>query len=164
MTTLTAERLRELLSYDSHTGNFTWRVRRGGVRVGQVAGSIDSYGYRQVSIDGRAHLAHRLAWLYERGEWPPMEIDHINCDRDDNRMDNLRQATRSQNLANGRKKKQNKSGFKGVCRHATTGKWSAEYQQDGKSHYLGLFDEPEKAHEAYRMATAAAYGEFARAI
>jgi hypothetical protein len=76
---LTAERLRELLTYDPETGLFVWRVnRRGNPRAGDVAGSYDGQGYLRKSIDDRDYRAHSLAWLHTKGEWPPIGIDHID--------------------------------------------------------------------------------------
>jgi hypothetical protein len=95
--TLTAERLREILGYDPETGLFTRLVRTGRIRAGEVAGTAHSRGYRSIVIDGRVYLSHRLAWLYVHGEWPPEQIDHINRNRADNRLVNLRAAKQSQN-------------------------------------------------------------------
>src|ERR1700719_1662744 len=104
------DRLRELLSYDPETGVFRWLVRkRQNVKAGDVAGSFDGCGYCKISIDRRAYKAHRLAWLYMTGEWPPAEIDHINMNRADNRFANLRLATRHQNMANQRLYANNKA-------------------------------------------------------
>ena len=97
---LTVERLRELLSYDPATGKFLWRVGRQCMRAGAVAGATEVQGYRVIKIDGKIYKAHRLAWLYVTGEWPPEEIDHKNTDPQDNVWSNLRLATHSQNQAN----------------------------------------------------------------
>jgi hypothetical protein len=102
---LTAERLRELLHYDPDTGVFTWlRVKGRRVRVGALSGKANGGGYFQIGVDGRIYYAHRLAWLYVHGEWPVASIDHVNCDRCDNRLANLRPATKAQNAANARKR------------------------------------------------------------
>jgi hypothetical protein len=100
-TTLTQQRLHELLHYDPSTGAFTWRVapnRR--IIAGSVAGVTETNGYRRIRIDGRQYGAHRLAWLYMHGEFPPNDIDHINRTRDDNRSTNLRAVTRKENMTN----------------------------------------------------------------
>lgn len=96
-------RLQELLEYAPETGVFRWRVNRTSVRAGTMAGRLDSKGYRQISVDGQRYGAHRLAWLYMNGEWPKHEIDHVNGDRDDNRIANLRDVVRTINMRNKRR-------------------------------------------------------------
>lgn len=149
MTDLTVERLRELLDYDPDTGLFTWRVRtRNSVKFGDVAGCFSSTGYWQIQIDGRKHRAHRLAWLYVTGEWPTSDLDHINGIRDDNRIANLRAATRSENGQNQREpQSHNKVGYLGV--HSHQGKFRAIIILDGKKKHIGCFPTPEAAHAAY---------------
>lgn len=149
MRDLTAGRLRELLDYDPDTGVFTWKIsRRGRVKAGDVAGALRHDGYIQIGIDGRLHQAHRLAWLYVTGESPPSEIDHISCVRTDNRIANLRLATRSENQQNQSKaQKRNKTGFLGVSPHQ--GKFQAQIKVDGKVRTIGRFPTPEAAHAAY---------------
>jgi hypothetical protein len=102
MTKLTAQRLRELFHYDPDTGIFTWRVkpRKGCVQIADIAGHVNHTGYRSIKIDQRAYRAHRLAWLYMYGVWPPGDLDHDNTIKDDNRLVNLREATDPQNQAN----------------------------------------------------------------
>jgi hypothetical protein len=159
---ITAERLRELLDYDPETGVFRWRARRGGrAYANAVAGTIACrHGYRQILVDLKLFLAHRLAWLYVYGEWPPGCLDHINRQRDDNRIANLRLATMAQNCANARVRCNNTSGFPGVRKHKQ--KWTAYIKYNGRQIHLGMFDAPEKAHKAYRAAAVAYFGEFAR--
>ncbi|MBX3579886.1 MAG: HNH endonuclease [Rhizobiaceae bacterium] len=159
---LTAERLRELLSYDPTTGVFVWRVRRGPIAAGSVAGTPDGIGYIQIRIDRKHYRAQRLAWLYVTGEMPPHQVDHVNGERSDNRWANLRKATNAQNSANQRLKRCNTSGFKGVCWHAGGRAWMARIRANGKSHYLGLFGSREAAHAAYVAAADKLHGEFAR--
>jgi hypothetical protein len=88
---LAAERLRERLRYDGGTGVFTRRVGSGHARAGEIAGSVHSTGYVRIGIDGGKYTAHRLAWLYVHGVWPSDQIDHINRNRSDNRIANLRE-------------------------------------------------------------------------
>lgn len=101
-TPLTPERLRCLLSYDQGTGLFTWLIDRGnGACAGQRAGTVDrNSGYVLVQIDGRQYRAHRLAWLYVHGRWPRPLIDHIDRNRANNRISNLREATSAINNSN----------------------------------------------------------------
>lgn len=150
MKELTVERLREVLAYDQETGLFTRRVRTANcVKVGDVAGSLHRKGYIRINVDGRRYFAHRLAWLYVNGEWPPAEIDHINGVKDDNRIVNLRLATRIENMQNERvSRSNNKAGYLGVFLHSC-GKFSAKICIDGKNKHLGMFPTPESAHEAY---------------
>jgi hypothetical protein len=162
---LTAERLRELLDYDPLTGVFLWRVTRGRAVAGAVAGHMETgdrtRGYWVIMIDRKLYRAHRLAWFYVHGAWPQDEIDHRNLVRQDNRMANLRQATRSQNRANYRLRPQN-SGMKGITYRRKTGKWQAQIQVEGKKINIGSFLKPEEAHAAYRSAALHHFGEFAR--
>jgi hypothetical protein len=159
---LTAERVRGALDYDPETGVFRWRERRPGVRAGHVTGSKNNVtGYLSIRLDGSLYYAHRLAWIYMTGEWPPQTIDHINLIRDDNRFANLRLATHYQNKLNIRRPHNNTSGFKGVHR-AVNGKFFARLKIEGKIIHLGTFDTAEEAatfrdREARRL-----HGEFYR--
>lgn len=161
---LTQERLRELLSYDPETGQFTWVARRQRVRVGQVAGTKNKYGYLQIGIDGRKYALHRLAWLWVTGEWPPKEIDHINRDSTDNRFANLRLATSSQNNCNQSMRGDNTSGVKGVSWNKKSGKWHSRIVVNGKYRHLGLFSDLKDAASAYEVAAQQAFGEFAHTV
>lgn len=148
LTEITAEQLRELLDYDPESGRFTWRVALPGQKAGSPAGCLDSYGYVVIRIDGANRKAHRLAWLIAYGEWPDDQIDHINGDRSDNRIANLRSLTNQGNQQNRRTAHRgNSSGLLGVS--PKRGKWRAQIKVDGKKRHLGLFDTPEAAHAAY---------------
>lgn len=161
MIALTADRLRELLDYDPETGVFTWRVSRSNVHAGTTAGSAHRVmGYRLIRVDGHKYMAHRLAWLYTTGRWPLGEIDHINRDGLDNRIVNLRDASRSQNAGNQKRRTTNTSGLKGAS--PLRGKWQGKICVRGEQIYLGLFDTPEAAHAAYCAAAEKHFGEFAR--
>lgn len=127
---------------------------------GSVAGKTDSKGHRQITLNGRAYLAHRLAWTVTYGEWPSHHIDHKNGDRSDNRPSNLRACTRSQNNANARISKNNTTGFKGVTIHGE--RFRAQIGKDGKKMLLGVFSTKEEAHAAYVAASKVLYGKFAR--
>lgn len=160
-----ADEVRALLNYDPENGSFTWVPARKGTRGrGQEAGTVNSNGYVQICIGGRIHLAHRLAWLYVHGEYPPtgLQIDHINGDRSDNRITNLRLATNGQNMANRRIQKHNTSGVKGVCWFKPYGKWRVRVKDNGRERHIGYFDRIEDAAAAYREAAAKYHGEFAR--
>ena len=148
---LTQAELKRLLHYDPETGVFTWRVRASDkVRIGQIAGCTHGKGYRLIRVLGRLYLAHRLVWLYMRGETPPKGVDHINGVRDDNRMANLRRATHAENNQNQRKPQpRNRSGFLGVCPHSRCNRWVAQISLGNKTRYIGLFPTPKEAHQAY---------------
>jgi hypothetical protein len=150
---LTAERLRELLSYDPETGVFAWKVSRRGVRPGQT-GNVRPDGYLRIGIDGVNHLANRLAWLYVTGAWPEYGVDHRDGDHGNNRFLNLRDVSQQINVQNvGAATKANKSsGLLGVSYHARDGLWRARIYVDGKERCLGYFKTPEPAHEAYLVA------------
>jgi hypothetical protein len=158
---ITAERVRELLSYDPSSGEFAWKVSRGTARAGRIAGALDSHGYRQISIDSRLRLAHRLAWLYVHGVWPEREIDHINGGYDDNRLCNLRLATRNQNQANRPVRRDNLSRLKAVHEYRP-GHWRARITVNGKRRHIGVFATPDDAHRAYAETAAKDFGTFAR--
>lgn len=157
---LTAERLRELLWYDPHSGAFKWLVDYSPRnRAGTLAGTYCDI-YVRIRIDGVMYKAHRLAWLYMTGEWPPEDIDHRDLNRKNNRWENIRSATRSQNNANQSVRKDNKSGYKGVSLKA--GKWWAQICVRGERRSLGRFATLEEAVMIYRRAVSDEFGEFAR--
>ena len=157
--TVTAERLRHLLRYEPSSGLFFWKhANSPRIKVGDLAGS-ETQGYINIQIDGKLYRAHRLAWLYNTGAWPALNLDHVNGISTDNSMENLREANQSENTANARGKA--KSGFKGVT--AYRGRWVASIRKNGMREHLGVFDTPEEAHCAYVDAAQRLHGEFARA-
>lgn len=104
----------------------------------------------EIGINGHSHLAHRLAWLFVHGHWPEADIDHINGDRSDNRIDNLRCVTRQHNLMNQRRpRSDNTTGYLGVCVDRARGEFQARLQVSGRVKHLGRFDNAEAAHAAY---------------
>ena len=160
---ITREGLLQLVRYDQETGAFWAITPRRGVRGGRPLGHVDANGYRRIGIKGRRYLAHRLAWLYVTGEWPALDVDHRNLLRDDNRWDNLRLATDSENHANTRAPKSNTSGLKGAHWNRFRGYWQSSITVQGRSLFLGRFETKEEAHAAYAAAAASIYGEFGRA-
>lgn len=158
---LTAERLREVLAYDQETGDFTWRSDNTRVKAGQIAGGIDTWGYRQIKIGGKLYLAHRLAWLYVTGVWPEAGLDHCNCDKLDNRFSNLRLADSFENARNKPRRRDNTSGYKGIYKAAGSNRWAARIVVNRKQLFLGRFATPEAAHQAYRDAAKQMHGAFA---
>lgn len=156
MPAATLENLRETFDYDPKTGKFSWKAE---------PGSITANGYRYIKVNGKLQLAHRLAWLYYYGEEPVGLVDHINGDRADNRIENLRIATYSQNSANAKLHTRNTSGLKGVCKIVRkgvwTGRWQASITHNNKQIGLGSFKTKELAHVAYMKAAERLQGEFA---
>ena len=149
---LTAERLRGLLSYDQATGVFTWREKPSPrIHAGAVAGTVMSHGYRHIKIGDRYYKAHRLAWLYVVGSWPQAHIDHRNCHRDDNRFDNLREASRAINSQNRRNASRGKRSCNllGAYLDRNSGRWNSKLRVNGRVRFLGCFATAEEAHEAY---------------
>lgn len=172
---VTAERFRELLDYDPQHGSLIWRHRapetfktRRAYSVwmarfaGKVAGIKGKDGYRRVCIDGSDWLAHRIAWAIAHNRNIVSMIDHINGDKDDNRLLNLREATRSQNGSNRPAPRNNTSGRKGVVWARRHKKWVAQIVVRGKYFHLGYFDDFDEASLAYESAAKNFFGEFAR--
>lgn len=161
---LSWERLTEVLNYEPSTGLFRWKKRTSNrVAVGGVAGSLNPDGYIEIRVDGSLYLAHRLAFFYQTKSWPSEIVDHENLNRSDNRWDNLREATHSQNHANQTIPANNTSGFKGVVWYKRDQCWRAQIKVNGSMLHLGYFDDAEAASEAYNSAAIKYFGEFARA-
>jgi hypothetical protein len=156
---LTLERLKETLEYNPETGHFIRIKPRSSVRVGDIAG-YKCNGYISIEIDRNPYRAHRLAWFYTHGEWPAEHIDHINGDKMDNRLCNLREATRSQNMMNSKVQKSNTSGLKGAYKRGRG--YVSTIRMGGEEVYLGFFKTPEEAHAAYCKAADEHHKEFAR--
>lgn len=146
---LTAETLREHLSYDPGTGVFTRRKSNtNAVKAGTVAGSLARNGYVTIMVNGHMYKAHRLAWLYVYGVWPAHHIDHINGVKHDNRIANLRDVPMSINAQNLRAAKR-ANPYLGVSYHKAHNNWRATIKINGRYKHLGSFDTPEDARDAY---------------
>jgi hypothetical protein len=142
--------LKEVLFYNKDTGKLTWKVVKSfNIKIGDEAGCIDtSTGYRKIRINNKLYYSHRLAWLYHFGIFPKNKIDHINGIRDDNRIENLRDVSDSENAQNQRVAMcTNKLGILGVCKHR--GRFRATIKTNDVQTFLGYFDTPEKAYMAY---------------
>ena len=159
--------LRELYHYDENNGVLLRKKPRRGVKVGQVVGCMAANGYITLGIrinrKQRRYAAHRVMYAIFYGEDPGLyEIDHIDGNRANNRINNLRLATRVQNLANGPARKTARCGFRGVSFFKPIRKWRADIKANGKQKCLGYFDDPEVAARAYDRAALEVFGEFAR--
>lgn len=165
MSELTQVELKYWLDYDPAVGVFTIRVARRNTKpVGSPAGWVDDRGYTRMFLLGKLYLAHRLAWFWVYGKWPEDEIDHIDNERSNNRVANLREATALQNSYS--KKPRGSSGYKGVTkakrRGVWCGRWQAQICVSLEVKHLGYFRDPRMAAQAYDVAAAAAFGEFAK--
>ena len=148
------EKFNQLLAYDSATGNLIWKIRSSPrANAGSVAGCIDtSNGYRKIGVKGRYYFAHRVVWLLAFGCWPTT-IDHIDGNRDNNKLSNLREVTASENQQNqGGPHRDNKTGYLGVSLNNWTGKYQAQIKLNGVSHQLGHYDTALEAHKQYLKA------------
>ena len=155
--------INKYLRYYPDTGLFTWRISPNqGILPGSVAGSLTKDGYVEIRFKRKKYKAHRLAWFVTYKKWPVGHIDHINGVKKDNRLVNLRDSNYTENQANRGKQLNNTSGYKGVYKHSKSNKWEAKIGVSGRSKYLGLFDTPEEAHEAYKKAAKNFFGEFAK--
>jgi len=163
----------EFVDFDSQTNVFTWKFRDrkwftsdrifkcwNSRWVGKKLFTCYNQGYLVSYILDYRVLEHRAIWAMHNGDWPTQVIDHINGDRSDNRIENLREASMSNNQHNRPIQKNNTSGFKGVHFHKVTGKWRASIWKDSKQTRLGLFSTPETAHEAYKSACEVMHGSF----
>lgn len=162
MKSLTIDRLKELVSYDPITGLFS-RLKdfNNNARVDSKVGHQRCDNYIQIRIDSSFYLAHRLAWFYMNGKWPDKLIDHINGNRSDNRLCNLREATLEQNKHNELLRKTNSSGAKGVSWDKRRQKWNAKVWSNNKCYNLGCFADIELAELVASSAREKLHGEFA---
>lgn len=153
--------LNEILAYDPATGIFTWRINSTRVKAGDKAGTVDRRGYVRIRIGDRKYAAHRLAWLLATGESPgEMTIDHINGNKSDNRIANLRLATNAENQRNKGGHRTKADLPKGVFWNKGKGRFHASIRLDTKLKHLGYFDTAEEAEAAYAKAAKEMHGEF----
>lgn len=163
--------LHTMFGYDRDTGELTWKAkvdRRGVLDTryeGRKVRSLDTKGYRRacITVDGRkfTFFVHAIVWALEKGEWPSMWIDHIDGDRQNNRIGNLRLATPSQNIRN-TTVPYGKVRFKGVDYEGRTGRYSARIYVGGRRRRLGHYSTAEAAAEAYDAAAIKHFGAFAK--
>lgn len=172
----TPEQLRQLLTYDANTGKLTWKRRPSEMFATPRAyglwntrfahkeafTSVKGSGYRHGKIFSKLHLAHRVIWAMQSGEWPKDQVDHIDTDRLNNSWSNLRLASHHQNARNQSFRSNNKSGFKGVhwCKRGRV--FIAQISVNWKKIHLGCYTSAEEAYSAYCEASKMYHGEFSR--
>ena len=160
---ISPEEVRNLFDYDRLTGALVWKKMLSmRAMPGKTAGCMDDQGRIKIGIRGKEYLAHRIIWVWMTGEWPEYEIDHRDEVKYNNRWNNLRKATPSQNHRNRGPNKNNTSGYKGVCYVAKRKCWIAGIKLNGYRHNLGSFTSAKAAHEAYCAAAKRLHGEFAK--
>ena len=155
--------LRQLFAYDNNTGLVSWKISRNNrVVAGAVAGSVDTTtGYARLCFGRKAYKVHRVVWALAYGEWPVIDIDHINGDRADNRLENLRLASRAENLHSMKKRKGSLCSLKGATPYRKQNdRFVAQIRIDGRQRNLGIFDSQQAAHDAYCASAVVAFGKF----
>lgn len=148
--TLTQERLKSLFFLDG--SSLYWKAKptpkANNIKVGHIAGCLTNTGYRSVMVDGKRHQVHRLVWFMEKGSWPENQIDHINGDKLDNRIENLREVTNAENCRSFKTPYTfAKSKYRGVSPCGR--RWRADIQSKGVRYNLGRYDTKLEAAEAY---------------
>tara|TARA_R110001606_G_scaffold27768_3_gene88653 strand:+ start:2256 stop:2783 length:528 start_codon:yes stop_codon:yes gene_type:complete len=134
-----SDHIRSILNYDNATGVFTWKEKpTSKVSIGDVAGCVNAHGYRVITINKKQYREHRLAWLYVYG-YTPKKLDHINRNKTDNRVSNLRPISTQGNARNQGLNPRNKSGFNGVLWCKLSSKWRAQIVVSGKAISIGFF-------------------------
>lgn len=157
---ITFEEANTLFNYNPETGSLTWKVSRSSrVKIGQRVGSLMSEGYLRTRIGGRNYLVHILIWLITYGEFPEGLLDHINRDKSDNRISNLRIVSKSGNNKNKNPYSNNTSGHTGICWNPRNSNWMAYISKDRKHINLGSFTEKTEAIAAYEKASLELYPE-----
>ena len=147
---LSAENLKELLNYDPKTGSFHWRVSYGNAVAGSPAGTERKSGYAVIGLCGEKFRVHRLAWLYVHGCWPKGTIDHIDTDKSNNRISNLRDVSQSLNKQNMRAAtKANALGVLGVYWSERRGGYMASLRVEGRQKRKGPYKTIERASQSY---------------
>jgi hypothetical protein len=157
---ITQEKVKELFDYSSN-GEFVWKIDRPGVKAGTVAGYHRKDGYGVLCVDRKRYLLHRLVYLWHKGVLPDY-LDHIDGDPRNNRIDNLRECSLSQNQQNRKIGRDNSSGIKGVSWHKYTKKWRASIRHNKEQIHLGVFEDLCKAAEAINHYRAKMHGEFCK--
>lgn len=146
---ISPEELNKQFNYDPETGILTWKFSKKGRRTNQALGNLNSGGYLRVGVNYQEYLVHRIIWTMVKGEWPVTDIDHIDGVTTNNKWDNLRLATESQNIQNQKKgHKGSASKYLGVSRNWGSS-WRAEICINRVNKHLGTFATEEEAYAAY---------------
>jgi hypothetical protein len=155
--------LEKVLRYDANTGLLYWTVSvLTFIQPGRLAGTLSSSGYIVIRYNNKKYLAHRIAWYLHTKEDPAtFQIDHLDNNKANNKVDNLRLATGAQNSYNATKKSGTLSQYKGVTFSARHSKWVSRIRANGKRRHLGYFTDELEAHQAYCLAAVEMHGEFA---
>jgi len=151
------EKLKELFEYKN--GKLFWKIKGNGIRIGKHAGWINREGYRDIQINGKNYGEHRLIFLLFYGYFPK-EIDHINGNPSDNRIENLRKVTRSQNQMNKKKVIHKSSKYKGVSWDKQAQKWKVRITKNGIVKQLGRYDNEIEAGKVYNQFAEKYFGEY----
>lgn len=165
----TPDELRQLLWYEPETGKLFWRergaewfahctpghqdrIRKGwnAAWSGKEAGVTGPYGYNTVTVQALHLMAHRIIWCMEHGHWPNEQIDHIDGDRVNNRLENLRECTHTENQRNMRRSRSNTSGVTGVYWDKKISRWKAEVSLKSRKIYVGVFRDLKEAETAVK--------------
>jgi hypothetical protein len=170
---ISIEELKKLITYEPDTGNLYWIPR--GVeyfkneqyckiwnsrQANQIIKCVDKSGYIKTSILGRQYKGHQIAWAIAKGEWPDMCVDHINGIKTDNRICNLRLATKEENMWNSKPQKNNKLGIKGISIDKKSGKYKVSISSHNKKTHIGYFECIELAKLAYSEFADKIHGNF----
>ena len=158
--TPSVDELAALFVYDPDTGVLRRKTARGSAKVGDAAGGGNSHGYLVVFVGKRRAMVHRVCWALHYGRWPQHQIDHINRNRMDNRIANLREATSMQNAGNTNLSCRNTSGIRGVSWSKGDRAWVAYIRANGKQRRLGVFADKAEAAAVYAKAARLKFGEF----
>lgn len=153
---ITQQRLKELFEYQN--GNFICKKTG---KIKKIVPITNHHRYCRVSVDGKAYAFHRLVYLYHHGKQPKV-VDHIDNNRENNRIENLRSATQSENCLNRVRHCNNKSGYKNVMWHKKTNKWAVLISVNHKRKYFGFYDDLELAGLVAEEARDKYHGIFAR--
>lgn len=149
--TLLQKDLKSIFEYDPLTGILRWKNGRSNMVKGSIAGCVSCAGYKSITIDSKTYRLHRVIWIFMFGHIPEgFYIDHINGNKIDNRLENLRLVTNSQNQQNRPAPKNSSSGYRGVTWHKQAGKWMARICCNNQRKTIGFFDTSEAAYEAYK--------------
>ena len=152
------KRLHELFIYNFETGELINRINNKHRLAGERAGSIDRHGYRRIYIDRKIYAEHRIIWSWVHGYLSPSHlIDHINLNKQDNRLANLRIVSASENNRNTILSRVNKTGYRGVTQIRSANKYQARIRSNGKNKHLGIYETALEAFRAYSLARATTY-------